>query len=861
MPDDSQPYVNGWSDPADMAAGELATWWDRRVEQRRVANTELTHGEATTTVVERLEVLSRTDELSSPRPGFLDHLESQIMQTSPGMLPVAPSSTRRDPAVLPVPRLGPPRRSRGLIDILSVAAVLALLLGGSWAVWNGKTTAPTPGGLNRVVGVSTPDPNGLEPLVREVTLDQPWAEPVSGSPLNGLVPVPVTDCTTPSRSADWFGSITEPAATPLPLVSGAPSTALAGAVSPAEMAQHPAASGEDRQSVVAFYRQLVACRNALDPGSDQATFMLAGPFWNLLSTDYLLQLAQSMRQDGYTLQGFDLYFQAIAALGIQVFAPIIADVRALPDDALGRRQLLVASKWVAGYPSEQMTVLVMEDGRWRVGASNVMQYPAGPSKRDAGVASLYNGRWFAGMEGSDGRLFSGMPLSITVTNTTYSNVTVSIGGQDVGTVTYGETLYTTPFRVPPEIVQAAGGQFPIDVSIVGLGTLATEPYHLTVDYSDPEVQSPFATPAAPAAQIAGEATPSAVSAGDLVSLDQPWAENLPNDALSSAAAVNAADCTTPSRPAGSVAAAIEKRAALGDAAPTIEPEFIANGRIDPADYPAGSAEDVAASNAFFQQLSACRFQTGDRDGTALLPYTGAYWNLFSNDAFDFQDFLAAGQAADEVVNQQGRFARQFVDAWSYPGAVLDVRQVPNDAAGQRRLLVTAHGVYPTTRNVVSLLVEEDGQWRYLVPSVLPYDRDSEAIAQQLDIVVGEDRYGPRATANFVGRLEAVVPVAMTVANRGVTPQRVTVDGQDVGVVQPGASVVVQPFQVRPGAVTDAGGRFTFSIESTDLGGAADVSAARPLAVAVYPPGSLEPNGQFADAATPPIEGTPGAQRP
>lgn len=861
MSDRSQPHANGRSDPADLPAGELASWWDHRVEQRRVAGAEPTSTEQTATVVRQLEALGRADELSSPRPDFLEHLESQLMQTPTAILPGATPSPRPEPLVLPILRGGPPRRSRGLIDVLTVAAVVSLLLGGSWSIWSNQTTAPTPSGFNGGAGVSTPDPNGLDPLVREVTLNQDWAAPVTGSPLNGLAPIPVTDCTTPSRGPDWFTIVSDPAATPLPLASGAPSTELGGVVSPKEMAEYPVASDEDRKTVEAFYHQLVACRNTVEPGTDRDTFLLAGPFWNLLSTDFLIQQSESFGAGDQLVDGPRLQLEARAALGLSVFPADITDVRTLPNNSLDQRQLLVASRWVGSFPSERMTVLVLEDGLWRVGASNVMQYPDGTSKRQIGVASLLNSEWWGGMESSDGRLFSGMPLSITVTNTAYTNLTVSIGGQDVGSLTYGETIYTTPFVVRPESVQAAGGQFPIDVSMVGLNTLLTEPYHLTVEYTDPEVGPMPATPGAGSTPVTPSGTPSTVTPADgVVSLDQPWAEDLPGIDFNGVAPVNTTECTTPSRPASSVEAAIEDRLALGDAAPTIEPEFVPGAGIDPTSFPLGTAADVVAVTSFFQQLSACRFQTGERDGTALVPYTGAYWNLYSADAFGINPDLLRGRTVTEVVREQYSWTSSYVAAWSYPASVIEVRTVPADAQGRPRLLVQTVGAYADEDGQLSLLVQEDGQWRFLAPSLELPEARPDLTAQVADIVIGRDPYGPRGAGNFSSQLEGGFPVAMTIANVGATSQRVMVAGRDLGVVEPGASLVVQPFVVSPEAVVAAGGRLTFTIESVDLGALAGAPTPRPLTIAVYSAGSLPygptSNGLGTPAAVSSPEATP-----
>jgi hypothetical protein len=889
VPDYSQPYGNGWIDPADVSAGELATWWDRRVEQRRVANTELIHGEAITTVVERLEVLSRADELSSPRPGFLDHLESQIMQTSPGALPVVPSSARRDPAVPPVPRLGPPRRSRGLIDILSVAAVLALLLGGSWAVWNGTTTAPTPGGLNGVVGVSTPDDSAARRngLVGVAVLDQPWIENEPGLSIDGVLPVSTTECVTPSRSA---GSVEASVEERRVLGDAAPTIEpdlLPGSgINPSN---YPPASEEEVNAMKAFFRQLSACR--FETGEWNGTQLLpyTGAYWNLYA-DEAFDFDGATTINRPVAEVVQERYSSESSYVLQWSYPAtVLNVRQVSPDNDGRRRLLVTTSGSTARTGETSSLMVQDGGQWRFLVADLAP-PAYRVPAAAQVVDILLGRDGDSPRGSGNRdiqLEADFPVAMTIANVGQTPHRVIVAGQDLGIVAPDGAVVIQPFKVRPEAVEEADGYLAFAVeSVDPVGTPPDSPVTRSMTIavyrtgslfyapdeagratpevlggSDATPTGPTATPDTPPASTTQTPVSVAVSAeADRVAeLDQPWAENLPDDALGSATAVNAADCTTPSRPAGSIAADVAQRDTLGDAAPTIEPEFVPDSGIDPADYPVGSAADLTDATAFFRQVSACRFATGDRSGTALLPFTGAYWNLYSADAFYFGHRFPDDQTAKEAVDQQGLYLSQFVDGWSYPATVTDVRDVSPDALGQRRLLISTVGLDSRQPTTLSLLVQEDGQWRFLVPSLRQPDPSAERAAQVVDVRLGLDAYGPRATGNFPGRVEAEAPITMTIANVGHTPQRVKVDGQDIGVIQPGASAVFQPFQVRSGAVADAGGRFTFSIESTDLGVAADVSAARPLAIAVYPPGSLEPNGSFVDAATPAIEGTPGGR--
>ena len=527
MSDRKHSHANGRSDPADLSAGELAAWWDGRTGHRRSGSSDpIPAPDPAVAAVAQLEALARADELGDPRPGFLDELERQIMQTPTAVLPT-PIATRR-PEPSPTTLVGrPPRRGRGMVDLLTVAAVLALLMGGSWSIWNDRASTPVPDGQNGVAGVSTPD---------------------------------------------------------------------------------------------------------------------------------------------------------------------------------------------------------------------------------------------------------------------------------------------------------------------GLATPPTDPDGLAV-------------------------------------LDQPWVENQRGLSIGGVLPVNATECVTPSRPAGSVVAALEEREALGDASPTLEPEWETGPRIDPDNYPAASETDVAAANEFFRQVSACRFGTGDRAGTELQPYTGAYWNLFSDDSFELNAALVAAEPIVESVRDQYSRTSSYVVGWSYPAIVADVRDIPPDAEGNARLLVVTEGANPNVDTGASLLVREDGQWRFRVPSLLAIARPVAREVQVADILLGRDAYGPTGAGNFTRQLEADRLIAMTIANVGDTPQQVTVDGQDLGTVSPGGSLIVQPFKVSGQAVVDMGGKLTFTVESVDLAVPIDGPAPRPMTIAVYPAGSLEfnsrgmlqgtPEASAAAAATPgpATSSTPGTPAP
>ncbi len=512
MSDRNRPHANGRSDPAGLPAGKLAAWWDRRSAERRTGSSD-TPADRPVAVVAQLEALARADEMSAPRPGFLDELERQIMQTPTAVVPIP--ITTRHPQPSPTTLVGrPSRQGRGLVDILTVAAVLALLLGGSWSVLNDRADAPTPGGQNGVAGVSTPD----------------------------------------------------------------------------------------------------------------------------------------------------------------------------------------------------------------------------------------------------------------------------------------------------------------------------------------------------------EAATSTPEGNRIVALNQPWVETLPDVAINGVLPVSTSACVTPSRPPGSVEASVRERRALGDAAPTFEPMFVSGAQINSSRLPPGSDADVEAMTAFFRQLSACRFETGERNGTQLLPYTGAYWNLYADEAFGFDGATQVDRDVDEVVREQYFFQSTYVHGWSYPATVLDVRQVWPDDEGRPRLLVTTNGSNPgagAITRITSLMVQEDGQWRFLIPDTAPGDYGRPVAAFVADVLLGRDSHGPQGPGNWNNQLEANFPVAMTIANVGETPQQVSVAGQDLGIVAPGEAILVQPFRIRLDAIEEGEDYFTFTVESLDLEAAPDAPDARPMTIAVYRAESLPYAPEEAGRATPAVSDAAG----
>ncbi len=286
MSDRNRSHANGGSDPADLPAVELAAWWDHRTGQRRSGSFEpATATDLAVTVVAQLEALDRADEWSTPRPGFLEDLEKQVMQTQPTALPTPNATPRLEP--LPIVQIArPPRRSRGLIDILTVAAVLALLLGGSWSVFNDGANAPTPDGQNGIAGFSTPDDSGTPSssgFDGLAVLDQPWAENQQGLSIGGVLPVSTTQCVTPSRPA---GSVVAALEERQALGDAAPTIEPEWEAGPRiDPDNYLAASDADVAAANEFFRQLSACRFDTSDQDETQLQPYTGAHWNLYSDD------------------------------------------------------------------------------------------------------------------------------------------------------------------------------------------------------------------------------------------------------------------------------------------------------------------------------------------------------------------------------------------------------------------------------------------------------------------------------------------------------------------------------------------------------------------------------------------------
>lgn len=822
MPDRHPREPNGRTDLARHDDGAtLAAAWDRRVLARRGVRSA---AEPTDTVpdagptVARLEALSRAAGASAPRPEFLNDLEAELMrtQTTPITIPTEPRPAPRTRPAVPN-GLRVPRRGRGVIDILSVAAVVALLLGGSWFAFDERGSAPTPDGGNGVAGLTSPDatPTAIyDDGIGTVALDQPWAENLPVDEFGLGQPVGTRECTTPSRepgtvlaaveAAYSIGGVATPTVEPL--------LADPGAI---DLAAYPAAGSDDVASVDALFHQVAACRFAASGFDGQAIEPYTGPVWSLYTTDalaiYPLSLGRSspehVVEQAYQIVGRDPGGWAYAARTI--------DVREFPADGDGNPRLLVRSVGIGPVAEEALSLLVFEDGLWRFAV--VRLDPAGqPLTVRAQVANVRVGVGTLGpiATGFGSQLEAGSPVAFSIVNTGATAQRVTFGGQDLGVVDPGSSIEIQPFLIRPEAVAAAGGRLPVTMSAVPTdGSVNGADRTLTVGlYPAGYVVDPRVTVSTPTPVPAEDQCPDpTATATDVavalapddsdrtVTLEQPWAEPVGDVYVDGSYPVDVARCRTPPRASGSI---VDLVAANAERPVADLPSTIDTGELSDllADHPDAGEEGYAAAAGFFEQMAACRFAVSPTTGPVEALYTAPAWSLYS-DAFLLRAFPTQGRTVDAIVRQGLRLDTSIVDG-PYVNVIESVRTYPADAAGQARLLVTYHHIDLPRRPDVTLLVFEGGIWRL------------DAVASNRD--VAEPDYDPvvRSVDIDLGRSSDVdglididltdLPIVMTLFNGTSVAQEVTIGGQAIGRLLPGEAVRIQPFTVIVDRIPDSG---------------------------------------------------------
>jgi len=618
--DRNRSHANGGSDPADLPAVELATWWDRRTRQRCSRSADATAApEPAATVIARLEALSRADELSTPRPGFLADLEKHLMDTSMTAPPTPTAKPRPEP--LPIIRLAPPRRGRGLIDILTVAAVLALLLSGSWSVFNDRANAPTRDGQNGIASVSTPDDSATpsSPENDAIALDQLWATNQDNDLIAGVAPVNTSECGTVDRGAgDGAQLIRQGAGTTgttgnlltelFPTLRYQVSDNLSAMIQ-----DYPAAPADQRSIVDHLYSQAAACR--FDNGKQTSGKLepYTGAYWNLFATDYFLDRF-NLRLGNPVLDLDAVVSQSFAdepaVAGQGAYPPQVLDIRTLPPTGDGNPRLLVLRQSVTGFEYRAVDVLALEDGLWRFANQQLVTETRDESLKslpvDIGIGTGSNGTTTIQIVGA--QFEAETPVTMTIANRGNEPQSVELSGQDLGTLEPRTSITIRPFEVPASSVETAGGRldFKVTAQPVGddRGSASVASANLQVFPSGGWARRVGITPATPSAQAASEIrTPVAVVTAPepdrVVEIDQPFAVSMGTDVVGGEYPVPVSACTTAPRRSG----ALLELAATNATRP--EPEFpdylsVSDAECLASQYPEGTDADRAAALEFFQ---------------------------------------------------------------------------------------------------------------------------------------------------------------------------------------------------------------------------------------------------------------------
>lgn len=838
MPDRYPPEPDGRTDPTphDQGDAHLAASWDRRALARRGARQSNALPDAGP-VVAQLEALARADGSSDPRPGFLDRLEADLMRTRTTPIAIAIEPRPSAPTQPPVLARRTPLRGRGLIDVLSVAAVVALLLGGSWFAFGQPGSAPTPDGGNGVGGVTTPDATPIrtdEDASRIVALDQPWVENLPVDAFGLGEPVGTQECTTPSRepgsvlvaveAAYSIGGVATPTVEPL--------LADPGAIDPAA---YPAAAPDDVVAVDVFLHQVSACRFSRSGLDGQAIAPYTGALWSLYATDTLASFPLSLPRSTPERVVEQAYEMDSHELGAWAYAARTIDVREFPPDGHGNPRLLVRSVGLGPLAGETLSLVVHEDGQWRFAAVRLLAADA-PLSVDAQVANIRVGVGTLGPipAGFGSQLEAGSPVALSIVNTGGTAQRVTLGGQDVGVVDPGTSIEIAPFVVRPEAVTAAGGRLSFVIESVAPDEIGnSEDRTLTIGVYpagyvvDPRVTvaTPEATPVVSQDQ-SGRLTPTVVAvalapdeADRTVTLDQPWAEPVGEVYIEGSYPVAVSRCATPRRTTGSI---VDLVAASPDRPAAELPQSLSATDVPDllARYPDAGDAGLIAAGTYFEQLAACRFAVSPTTGPAEDLYTAPVWSLYS-DAFLLRALPTEGRSAEGIVRQGLRFDTPIVQG-PYVNTVEAVRAYPADRSGQARLLVAYHSPGSPGRMDLGVLVLERDVWR--MDETTPVAR-SGPLSGQESAIRAVDIDLDRSTD--VGGLIDVdltdltdPPIVLTIYNGTDRVRTISIAGQDLGRLAPGEALRVEPFIVLADRIPEDG-LIDVPIVATDLDGTSE----------------------------------------
>ena len=805
MPD---PQHNGHHEPGDAdmdAADQLSRDWDALAVQRR-AGGDVTATVTDTTLV-RLAELRAADTASEPRPGFLDHLERELMDASSPKITVAISPALPKLAVLPAARR---RHGRGLIDVVAVAAVVALLIAGSWSIWSQNIGGPGDG--TRVPGIAagSATPNaGSDGLV---ALTAPWATNTDSDLIDGVAPVSTNDCTTPPRQP---GSLV-PAVERLdqtPALTIAEPAPQALATLP-DIATYPKASTDGVVAARAFFVQFAACRFALGTRDDKQVDPFTGPYWNLYSDDALAdRVVNGPRNPSFANQTpkqmiVASYQYLLQDIESSAWPQVVDDVRDVPAQVNGARQLRVRVHAVTAPDYSIDTVLVLEDGTWRFSQAAIAV--PGEFSPAYQVSNIDVGNISIGPRGVSSyatQIERDTPVLMSIHNSGDVAQTVTVSGQDIGTISPGQTVNMLPFTIRSDaaIGEVARGYFRVASRPAGDADESPRQRTLTIGVYPAGTlgnrrgeSAPAATPSDMPADAAGTAAATPQAGVPTVQLDVSGLDypTVPAPIMSSL--IPASDCTTPPRATGSVDAALatapDSTDWTGGSSYFARGNVVSQSEIDA--LPDAQTQDHVAVTSILGQLVACRFTAGTQsDGTA--SFDTPYWNLFSDDYFRFNKPTLDARA---TVTDPAVLPFTYLTSAAGPlgSEVTDVRQLPPDSREQPRLLVELGGDIETESGgpAFAVMVQSYGSWQITQLSTLT---SISSTAMPLDVFIEPDGRlggGPFAyNYNAYGSpyIPAGLPVLLDLYNASNSPVHITISGQDLGTLAPNEERMLAPF--------------------------------------------------------------------
>ncbi|HEV2527355.1 MAG TPA: hypothetical protein VGT61_02755 [Thermomicrobiales bacterium] len=713
------------------------------------------------------------------------------------------------------------------MDLLAVAAVLALVVSGGWWVWGDRAAAPTPPAINGIAGPSTPTGTPTAAYTLPV-LDVPWAQPLPDGMVASTHPVSAAGCVTPARDA---GSV-EAAVAEL-----GPDDGDVSLMVPAEASDFdalPSATEDDRTAATVLFQQLSACRFQSVARDGGTLIPFATPYHALYSTEFLASWVVAWTSGGGQEaspeeQTADLALQLLDLPFFWSYPAEVVDARMLPSGAGGMERMLVRTLGQDDTDEIQTVLLVEEGGGWRFTGSmdtdsnrfNDPRTQIADVRLDPATGEAFP------FNGFTSRLEPDRPISLTVANTTDSPRQVSVAVNELVLLEPGQSVTFQPFIVDPAAVEAADGRLRFTIETQTLdGESNGRSYSITVYRSGEVWTGTNATPAAqptsvstpvPAATPLGAAANAEMASGEsrVVTLDQPWAETPHDPRFGGIAPAPPADCVTPRRASG----AVLRIAEVNPTGPVAElPEYLPEAEVlrMTSGLKPGTSDDLIAAQTFLRQWSACSRQVSAADQALEDRHTGPDWSLLS--ASHIARVLPQGdeRSAESRVRQLSWNQVRGPWAQPYPDEVVGVWRWESDERGSPRLLVLHRAFATNALPDVSLLVYEEGVWRLdeFVPSFgFPAGATPEAETSAPLWQLASDVDAFPTLINATG-LYAGMPVVIALYNSADRPVSLQVGDQDLGQIAPSSMLVIDPFEVSSEAVrSDPDGfaiPFTFS---------------------------------------------------